>query len=384
VTIPAVLAIDGGNSKTDVALVAADGAPLAAVRGPGITGVSDMAATLGVFAGLIERAQREAGRSGRPVAQHMSACVANADLPEEEEALATALRGQGWTHSTEVANDTFAVLWAGLVGHPDEAANPGRRRAGEPTQPTGTSHPAKTEGTQPAGQPERTRPAGQPGVPLPPQRERHWGVAVACGAGINCVGVAPDGRTTGFLALGESTGDWGGGHGLGKAAQWWAMRAEDGRGPQTSLRQAVAAHFGVATVSDVAIGLHKGAIADVEQRGLAPVVLAAASEGDAVAVRLVRRQAEEVCAMALTAMRRLDLTGLATPVVLGGGLMTARDPLLMSSITAGIAERAPRAIVRIVDIPPVAGAALRGLDQQRAGPAAERKLREAYGHALPG
>ena len=33
--LPAVLAIDGGNSKTDVALVADDGTVLASVRGPG-------------------------------------------------------------------------------------------------------------------------------------------------------------------------------------------------------------------------------------------------------------------------------------------------------------------------------------------------------------
>src|SRR5207248_123054 len=33
---PAVLAIDGGNSKTDVALVADDGSVLASARGPGI------------------------------------------------------------------------------------------------------------------------------------------------------------------------------------------------------------------------------------------------------------------------------------------------------------------------------------------------------------
>ncbi|MEA2606007.1 MAG: hypothetical protein QOI00_764, partial [Chloroflexota bacterium] len=36
-TAPAVLAVDGGNSKADVALVAADGALLGAVRGPTIS-----------------------------------------------------------------------------------------------------------------------------------------------------------------------------------------------------------------------------------------------------------------------------------------------------------------------------------------------------------
>ena len=34
--LPAVLAVDGGNSKTDVALVASDGTLLASARGPGI------------------------------------------------------------------------------------------------------------------------------------------------------------------------------------------------------------------------------------------------------------------------------------------------------------------------------------------------------------
>ena len=41
--------------------------------------------------------------------------------------------------------------------------------------------------------------------------ERGWGVAVVCGAGINCVGVSPDGRHARFPALGTITGDWGGG-----------------------------------------------------------------------------------------------------------------------------------------------------------------------------
>jgi N-acetylglucosamine kinase-like BadF-type ATPase len=326
VTLPAVLAVDGGNSKTDLALIAADGSLLAAARGPGIAGSADLDATLGVFEHLIERAQLDAGLAGWPTARHMSVCAANADLPEEEDELAAALRGQGWTHTAELANDTFAVLWAGLIG----------------------------------------------------DAPQHWGVAVTCGAGINCVGVAPDGRTTRFLALGEITGDWGGGYGLGQAALWWAMRAEDGRGPATSLRGAVAAHFGLPTVTDVAIGLHKGTIADGGLLGLAPVVMAAAGSGDRVAEGLLRRQAEEVCALALTAMRRLGLTGLATPVVLGGGIMTARDPLLISAITSGIAAGAPHATVRIVDIPPVAGAALRGLDHLGAEPAAMRRLRQAY------
>jgi len=340
--------------------VADDGTLLASVRGPGMT-KPDLAKTLGLLTSLIDQAQRQAGGPGCPVARHLSACVANADLPEEEEALAAALRAQGWTGTTTVVNDTFAVLRAGL----DTPATPGASPAADNSPATGAS-PA-TDASPAAGGPA----------------EPHWGVGVTCGAGINCVGVAPDGRRTGFLALGETTGDWGGGHGLGKAALWWAMRAEDGRGPDTGLRGAVAAHFGVPSVRDVAIGLHLGTIADAALGGLAPGVLALAGSGDDVAARLVRRQAGEICAMALTVMRRLGLTGLATPVVLGGSVLAAHDPMLTVGAVEGIRAGAPRAAVRITDVPPVAGAALLGLDRLGAGPEAERRLRADYTERTP-
>jgi N-acetylglucosamine kinase-like BadF-type ATPase len=324
-----VLAVDGGNSKTDVALVAADGTLLASARGPGVPGVLMLEETIGVLGSTARLAAGQAGLlpdgPGPRIARHLSACVANADLPEEEQQLGEALGAEGWCDTTHVANDTFAVLRAGLDG---------------------------------------------PGP--------HWGIAVTCGAGINCVGVAPDGRTSRFLALGPLTGDWGGGGGLGQEAVWWAIRAEDGRGPQTALREAVAAHFGVPTVRDVALGIHLGKIGERELLRLAPVLLAVAREGDEVARDLVCRQAEEICVMVVVAMRRLGLVTRATPVVLGGGLMTARDPLLLSEITERITAAAPQASVIVVAVPPVAGAALLGLDHVGAGADAERRLRAAY------
>src|SRR5262249_27716886 len=243
------------------ARVAGDGTLRAGGRGPGIPKHA-LTAILGLLGSLIDEAQRQRGGRGSPVARHLSACVANADLPEEEEALTAALRAQGWTGTTEVVNDTFAVLRAGL----DAAA---------PDGPSPTAGPAP--------------PAGG-------AAERHWGVAVTCGAGINCVGVAPDGRRTGFLALGGITGDWGGGHGLGLAALWWAMRAEDGRGPETALRGAVAAHFAVPSVREVAIRIHLGTISEASLGGLAPDVLALAGTGDDVAAGLMRGPAGGVCA----------------------------------------------------------------------------------------
>ncbi|MGG8407556.1 BadF/BadG/BcrA/BcrD ATPase family protein, partial [Streptomyces sp. 12297] len=172
-----LLAIDAGNSKTDVAFVAADGTVLATGRGPGFRPTAaGTAAALDLIAATVTeaagRAPSLAGSHG-PV-RHVSACLANADLPVEERQLTEALRERGWGRTVEVRNDTFAILRAGV----DEPR----------------------------------------------------GVAVVCGAGINCVGMLPDGRTARFPALGKISGDWGGGGGLAEEALWFAARAADGRG----------------------------------------------------------------------------------------------------------------------------------------------------------
>jgi N-acetylglucosamine kinase-like BadF-type ATPase len=336
---PAVLAIDGGNSKTDVALVAEDGTLLASARGPGINAhITGIDQTMLVLDAVVKQAAAQLGPRHRAnavpsgwVARHTVACLANADLPEEEAEHAAAVQAQGWSATATVVNDTFAILRAGVA-----------------------------DGNEP-----------------------HWGVAVVCGAGINAVGVAPDGRVTRYLALGTISGDWGGGYGLGLEVLWHAVRAEDGRGPDTILTSYLTSHFGVERVEDVTIGIHQDKIGEDDLTGLAPLLLRAADAGDPVARTVVSRLADEISVMSITAMRRLGLTGLATPVILGGGVITARNPLLMSGITSQLAAAAPAAEVRVIDVPPVAGAALLGLDQVHAPPAAAACLRAAYGIARP-
>jgi len=329
--LPAVLAVDGGGSKTDVALVAADGSVLALARGPGVPlFIGDQ--TLAVIAELVGSAAAAAGLAGdgagaRVIARHLVACVANADLPAEERQLTRMLQGQGWAASTTVANDTFAVLRAGLDDEP--AAGAGRA----------------------------------------------WGVAVTCGTGINCVGVAPDGRTARFLAFGEITGDWGGGYAIGTAAQWHAVRAADGRGPQTALRRAVPAHFGLTEPLDVAEALHTGTLSWDALAGLAPVVLAAAADGDEVAGDLVRRLGREIYLLAASAIRRLGMDGDPVPVVLGGGIVASGDKLLIETAAGLIAAEFPAAGVRVLREAPVGGAGLIGLDLAGATAAAKRRLR---------
>jgi N-acetylglucosamine kinase-like BadF-type ATPase len=324
----AVLAIDGGNSKTDVALIGPDGSVLASARGPGTSvDARRFDTSKVVLDDLVTAVARQAGIDpAGEIAIHTSAFVAGVDLPDEEQRLADELAGRTWSRSTHVGNDTFAVLRAGT--------------------------------------------------------QRPWGVGVTCGAGINCVGVAPDGEQTRFLALGRFTGDWGGGLDMGVEVMWWAMRAEDGRGEPTALSTAVAHYFNRENVTDVAVGIHHGEIDTDDLIRLTYVLFQVSDAGDPVAMRLVDRLADEVSTMALVAMRRLDLVRLDTEVVLGGGLLMARNDRLVRGIAERVRAESPGAQVGVVDVPPIAGAALLGLDHLGLPQEAHNRLRDAYSTAL--
>lgn len=316
-----ILAVDGGNSKTDVALVGDDGGVLAHARGPlssphhlGLSGCLD----------VLQQLVDEAGLDGRR-AEVAQVLLAGVDFPEEEAELQAALDRRGWAATTHVGNDTFAVLRAGT--------------------------------------------------------ERGWGVAITCGAGINCVGVAPDGREVRFPALGPITGDWGGGYDVGLAGLSAAARSEDGRGPATRLQHLVPAHFEEESPLAVARAIHMGRIPERRLLELAPVVLRAAA-GDAVAAAIRDRLVDEIVALARASVTRLGLADEHVDVVVGGGLMRGADSELLGRIESGLRRIGPQLVLRRTSSPPIVGAALLGLDAVGAGSDAQARLRRELSAAV--
>ena len=321
-TSSAVLAVDGGNSKTDVAIVDICGSVLAAVRGPGSSPHTlGLDGSVQLIDDLIDQACDDAGVSGkgRQIAEFGAWFMAGADLPAEERALQRAVDRLGRAPRNSVANDTFAVLRAGS----DEG----------------------------------------------------WGVAVVVGAGINCVGRSASGHRARFPSLGQITGDWGGGSDLGMAALGAAVRSEDGRAEPTRLRDDVADHFQRRRATDVAVALHQNQFGEKRLRELAPIVVAAAEAGDRVAIDILDRQADEVVTWAVAAIRRLRLARLAVPVVLGGSILAALPDRFITRISTGVQRVAPAAHCAVCYDRPVVGAALAALDLAGAGAAANIQVR---------
>jgi N-acetylglucosamine kinase-like BadF-type ATPase len=323
----AILAVDGGASKVDAALLRRDGTVIGAARvrsnGYEVTGDE---AFLDDIARAIDEACRAAKIDGerRPVANTGVFCLAGADLPVDDRRIARGLHARGWSGADVLRNDTLAVLRAGT--------------------------------------------------------DRAWGVGIVCGSGMNCTGVSPAGRIFRFPALGIISGDWGGGGDLGGAALWHAVRAEEGRDGRTALRELVPQHFGFRRARQVTEAIHAGGIHEHRLRELAPVVFAAATGGDPIARAIVDRQADEVVGMAGTAIRRLRMTSSDPHVVLGGGIFRTTDRVFFERIADGLAAICAGATVRVLTAPPVVGAAMLGLDLVGASRAAHARAHDALTH----
>jgi N-acetylglucosamine kinase-like BadF-type ATPase len=326
---PAVLAVDGGNSKAQVALVAADGTLLSCIRGPSISHQAvglepGMANLRSIVDDALGAAGPNGGTSAGRVAEIGVYCLAGADYPSDVRLLETAIAELRLTSETLVHNDTFAALRAGT--------------------------------------------------------HRPWGIALICGQGINGAGVAPDGRSLRFDGLGDISGDWGGGRGIGTAGLGAAVRARDGRGRPTLLERLVPEHFGLRSIDTVVRALYDGRIDNGRLGEIAPVVFRAAEAGDAVARSILDRLVDELVVMATALIRRLRMTKLDPDVVLAGGVFRATDPVFYAGIESGIRAVAPDARTVRLTAPPVLGSALLGLDRVHAGatpPEVDARIRAA-------
>jgi N-acetylglucosamine kinase-like BadF-type ATPase len=259
-----------------------------------------------------------------PVARVGVFCLAGIDLPVDEERLAPAIAAKEWTTELVLRNDTFAVSRAGTMSP--------------------------------------------------------WGVGVVCGTGMNCAGTGPDGRTVRFPALAELSGDFApGGAWLGVRALGLALRASDGRGPGTSLRERVPDYLGYADAESVLGAVYAGELSYNRLFELARVLLDAAAAGDVPAREAADTLADEVVAFVRAAVNRLDVADEEVEVVLGGGIFETGDREFHERVAGGIRATAPRAKLVRLQAPPVLGAALLGLDALDASADAKLALRTHLG-----
>jgi N-acetylglucosamine kinase-like BadF-type ATPase len=307
-----VLGIDGGGSRCAAALgrlaAVGDGGVYIAGRGrggPANPRVAGHEVARASITAAIARAFADAGLGLRPVA---AACLglAGVGLPEDRDAVLA------WATQAGLA-DTVLVVPDGLLPFADGAAEP-------------------------------------------------WGVVLIAGTGSLALALRR-GETLSAATAADRCGGWGpllgdegSGHTIGLAALKAAMRAADGRGPDTILHAALLKRFGAARAADLVGCIHAPGVGRRDVADAAREVLAAADVGDAVAAAILTGAAAGLATHVRTLVERNSLTSGVYPLRLTGGLLAGSATLRHLVVESLVASGHEPGSVTVVSDPAAAAA----------------------------
>jgi N-acetylglucosamine kinase-like BadF-type ATPase len=290
--------VDGGASKTRAVVVSEGGA---------VPGRSELPSSSAYHrepeeaAAVVVRAAREALERAGAAAPIMAlgAGLAGADDPTVRLRLTQALRDAGLARHVSVDHDAAAALAGGTALEP--------------------------------------------------------GVVIVAGTGSVAFGIDANGRRGRAGGWGPLLDDEGSGYAVARAALRAAMRAFDGRGPETALSSSIAARFGLTSLVSLKMTVRTLGIDEVAS--LAPLAVEAAHGGDAVARDIVNRAGEALASMVVAVAEALDWQHDAFPLVTAGGIFewgnAIRRPMMEALDALGCPARATAS-----RFPPDVGAAL--------------------------
>jgi N-acetylglucosamine kinase-like BadF-type ATPase len=170
---------------------------------------------------------------------------------------------------------------------------------------------------------ERARVVNDAAIALAAGAPDRVGIVVLAGTGSIAYGADGSGRSVraggyGFLLADEGSAYW-----FGHQALRLAVRAADGRGPETLLRPLLFEALDVTSVQDLVPRVYERGLPKHRIAALAPQVQKARDQGDPLAADLIERGAQELALAARAVAARLDFGGREHPVVLAGGAFKA-------------------------------------------------------------
>jgi N-acetylglucosamine kinase-like BadF-type ATPase len=192
------------------------------------------------------------------------------------------------------------------------------------------------------------------------------GIVIIAGTGSIVYGRSAAGEAARAGGWGHMIGDEGSGYWIGREALAAVMRAADGRGPATDLSAEILSHFAVEDVSRLPRIVYDREAPRMAVAELGPLVQRIADAGDAVAVRILERAADELVLAAGSVASRLEMRGDAFTFFLSGGAFRG-VPRLVNDLERRLGEVAPRAQVQRLEIEPAIGAVWLALAEARGG-----------------
>ena len=160
------------------------------------------------------------------------------------------------------------------------------------------------------------------------------GLVIIAGTGSVCIGQNARGETVSAGGWGPLAGDEGGGAGIALNALHKIAKASDGRGRPTKLSDIAVDYFRAGKLENLSVAIYAPQVDNARIAGFAKFVGEAASEGDKVAIEILREAGFELGMAAYAVIKKLNLQrsrvpiGLVGSVFRSGALVT--DPLLQT------------------------------------------------------
>ena len=184
------------------------------------------------------------------------------------------------------------------------------------------------------------------------------GIIIAAGTGSICFGMNSSGRFARSSGWGYVLGDEGSGYDIAKRGMTAALRAHDLRGRPTALEQKLVKHLGLSSIEDLVKVVYVDAMPRDKVSALAPLVLEAAREGDAVAIDILSHAGTELGLAVVAVARQLEMIGDDFDVATDGSIIEGFGHFVIDSLRSVVLESAPHAKMTHAKFKPVVGAVM--------------------------
>lgn len=192
-------------------------------------------------------------------------------------------------------------------------------------------------------------------------------------AGTGCVSAGQNAKSeiVRVGGWGSVIDDRGSAYDIGRDALYAAMRAYDGRGPQTRLLRMLMKRLKVDEPQDLIEKVHLQGMGIADIASLCTVIGRAALDGDAVSQSILKEKGRILGELAVVVAAKLGMLGEPFEVSLNGGVFEIGRPVLVPLLDT-IRASAPMARMTSPKLPPACGAII--LLLQREGLSANRRL----------
>jgi N-acetylglucosamine kinase-like BadF-type ATPase len=185
------------------------------------------------------------------------------------------------------------------------------------------------------------------------------GVVVIAGTGSIAYGENRLGETARAGGWGWRLGDEGSGYTIGLKAIMAALRAQDGRGPETVLKQKIVSHLALGSIEDIIDWVYEPGREPRDIAYLVPLVREAEAEGDEAAALVLAEAGAELGFVANAVIRRLGMSG-EFPVSLNGGVFKQPSGYIIA-FEEVVRREAPECALITPRMPPLLGSGLLAL-----------------------